>query len=68
MTLPEAPALTRYRTWTDEEGFHARLLVELPESAIRYGCLQEIWARTELELTQEAVRNQVRVWAWETAP
>lgn len=68
MTVPDAPALSRYRTWTDEEGYHARFLEELSESAIDYGCVQEIWARTELELAQEAVRNQVRVWAWETRP
>lgn len=53
-----APALLGYFTWHDEDGYHARAKPELkapPE-------LSEVHAATALELTQEAVRNRVRVW------
>lgn len=60
------PRLLQYRTWRDASGLHARLLRDLPAGALRYGCVQEIHAGTVLELTQGAVRNRVKVWAWET--
>lgn len=64
---PLAPLL-HYETWTDEDGHHARYTEPLPDSAIAYGCRQVITAPTELQLRQEAVRNRIRVEAWETGP
>lgn len=62
------PPLLLYRTWINAAGFHARLRRLLPPGALVYGCVQELQAGTVLELTQEAVRNRVKVWAWETRP
>ncbi|MEV6036086.1 hypothetical protein AB0L65_33365 [Nonomuraea sp. NPDC052116] len=59
--------LLHYDTWADEEGYHARLFQELPRDALDYGCVQEIWATTETELIQEAARNRVKVWTWESS-
>ncbi|MGW6498529.1 hypothetical protein [Nonomuraea angiospora] len=65
-TPPQPPQLLHYRTWVDEYGLHARLCQELPVGAIVYGCEQEIHADTVLELMQEAARNRVKVWSWES--
>lgn len=62
----QPPGLLHYKTWADEEGYHARLFQELPQDALDYGCVQEVWAMTETELIQEAARNRVRVWSWES--
>lgn len=60
-------SLLHYETWADDEGYHARLHQELPQDALDYGCVQEVSAASETELTQEAVRNRVKVWAWEAS-
>lgn len=63
----QSRGLLHYETWADDEGYHARLHQELPQDALDYGCVQEVSASTETELTQEAVRNRVKVWAWEAS-
>ncbi|TMS00222.1 hypothetical protein [Nonomuraea basaltis] len=65
---PSQPrGLLQYETWADGDGFHARLFQKLPQNALDYGCVQEVRAATETELTQEATRNRVKVWAWEAS-
>ncbi|MCK2219671.1 hypothetical protein MF672_038635 [Actinomadura sp. ATCC 31491] len=66
-TQPQAPAwLLRYDPpWADDLGHHATLSDELPADAIAYGCTQTVHGTTELEMRQEAVRNRIRVQAWE---
>lgn len=65
--VPQEPApLLRYTTWSDETGFHARFADTLSPGALAYGCRQKISAATELELRQEAVRNRIRIEAWES--
>ncbi|KAB8186824.1 hypothetical protein FH608_045865 [Nonomuraea phyllanthi] len=63
----QPPKLLHYETWADERGYHARFDELLPDGALGYGCVQEVQAPTETELTQEAVRNRVRVWTWQTS-
>jgi hypothetical protein len=62
------PQLLHYSTWAADGVLHARYHQELTPAAIEYGCVQEIQATTALELTQEAARNRIRVWVWETRP
>lgn len=65
---PDLSTLWDYDTWQDADGFHARLKRHLSAGAIRHRCLQKLRADTALELMQEAVRNRVRVWLWESTP
>lgn len=60
-------SLLHYETWVDDGGYHARLNQELPQDALDYGCVQEIGATTETALIQEAARNRVKVWTWESS-
>lgn len=63
----QPPPLLLYETWSDEQGHHARLHQELPRDALDYGCVQEVQASNATELTQEAARNRIKVWAWEAS-
>lgn len=63
----QPPPLLLYETWSDEQGHHARLHQKLPQEALDYGCVQEVQASNATELTQEATRNRIKVWAWEAS-
>lgn len=66
MSTREPPKLLGYETRVDDNGFHARHTVPLPDEAKQAGCVQELTAPTALGLTQAAVRNRVRIWVWQT--
>ena len=66
MTSHEAPELLEHNTWRDEQDYHSRHVMDLPEDAIQHGCLQEIHADTPIELTRKAVNNRAQVAMWTT--
>ncbi|WP_177227765.1 hypothetical protein [Nonomuraea pusilla] len=65
MPVTDAPLLQHYRTWLDQDGYHARLRHLLPQAAIDYGCRQEVHATDRWDLIQSAIHNQVLHWCWQ---
>lgn len=64
----EIPEIFDYTVFVDGDGLTAVFRGELGAAALEAGCQRVMHAPDVLTLTQEIVRNRVRIWVWQTRP